>query len=296
MSSESYPLVRDEFILGYRNQTEWGWKIASAFFFGEVGAGLFFFSAFFDFILGMVIGWFMVTVCKPAPLFMHLGRPLRAWRAIMNLRNSWISRGLLSNASLTAFGFIHIVNQQYGILPESLSTVVFMLALAASFMVMIYLGFVMSYSSALSLWNSGLMPVISLTYGLMGGVTLLILLTHNSFLAGDPMTLAFLKKLEFVLVIACMVMIVSLLHGAAYGSGAGKKSVWLLLKGDYSQYFITFVVFIGIVLTALLIWFGPVSLAVLMTIAIAELVGDIGLKLLLFKAATYEPTLSHSRF
>lgn len=295
MINKSYPVVNEEFILGYRTQSKWSWKIASAFFFGEVGAGLFFFSVFFNFLAGMIVGWVMVSVCKPAALFMHLGQPLRFWRALSNMKHAWISRGFLSNVCFTVFAFIHIADQFFHVLPGAVSILVVVLAMAASFMVMIYLGFVLSHSSALSLWNTGLMPVISLTYGLLGGVTLLIMLGYVPFLSELPETLHFLKGLEFCLILACGVLVVSWLHGSFYGSDAGRKSVLMLLKNDYAKYFFIFVVCIGLIFTALLVFLGPLSLSVLLAIAIAELVGDIGLKMLAFKAATYAPVLTPSR-
>jgi len=296
MYSKAYDLVGDEFQLGYRHQDLWGWKIAFAFFFGEVGTGLFFFSAFYDFMLGMAVGWFMAAVCKPIALFMHLGVPLRFWRAIMGLRNSWISRGVFFTIFFTGFGFIHMVNLHFKILPEFLSSLVFIVAMLGCLGVMIYLGFVLSYSPAISLWNSGLMPIISLIYGLLGGVTMVILFGYKTFLAEAPETLQLLKALEIGLVLFCLVTILSLLHGAAYASDAGRKSVQLLLKEKFACWFIPFVLLIGIVATGLLAYIGPVTFSVILLIAIAELMGDIGLKILLFKAGVFEPIMSHSQF
>lgn len=295
MYQRSYELVGEEFQLGYRRQSVWGWKIAFAFFFGEVGAGFFFFSTFYDFMPGMIIGWFMASVCKPIALFMHLGQPLRFWRVIMGLKNSWISRGVLFTIIFTGFGFIHMGDQHLKILPVSLSTFVLVVAMLGCLGVMIYLGFVLSHSPAIGLWSSGLMPFISVAYGSLGGVTMLILFGYNTVLADNPESLPLLKTLEVGLVLFCLVAIGSLLHGAAYGSDAGRKSVRLLLKEKFAKWFITAVIIIGLVFTGLLSYLGPVTFAALLTIAVAELIGDIGLKILLFKAATFEPAVSHSR-
>ncbi len=296
MDSKVYNVVGDEFELGFRHQDLWGWKIAFAFFFGEVGAGFFFFSAIYNYIPGMIVGWLMAAVCKPVALFMHLGVPLRFWRAIMGLRHSWISRGVFFTILFTGFGFIHIVNQYLNILSGPLATLVLVIAMLACLGVMIYLGFVLSFSPAITLWNTGLMPIISLTYGFLGGVTLVILFGYNTFLAGDPETLKLLKAMELGLVLFTLVCIWSFLHGAAYGSDAGRKSVQLLLKEKFAKWFIPAVIILGLIFTGLLIHLGPVSFAVLLAIAIAELIGDIGLKILLFKAGTFEPAVSHSRF
>jgi len=295
MTSKTYDIIGSEFKLGYRRQDAWGWKIAIAFFFGDVGAGSFFISAFYDFMPGMILGWILTTFFKPAALLMHLGQPWRFWRAVTNLKSAWISRGVLGAILFGGFGFAHMVNLHYHILPQFLGAIIFLLAMAGCFIVMIYLGYVLSHSPALTLWNTGLMPVISLTYGLMGGVTMTILMGYNGFLSASPETLKFLKGAEILLIAATFVMLLSLLHGAAYHSDSGKVSVMMLLKGEFSQYFLGYVMVVGLVATGLLAYFGPVQVAMLLVIAIAELIGDLGLKILLFKSAVYAPPLSHSR-
>jgi hypothetical protein len=140
------------------------------------------------------------------------------------------------------------------------------------------------------------MPVMSLTYGLLGGVTLVLLFGYYSFLAGNPETVKLLKALEFGLVLFCAVMIGSFLYGAALRTDAGQKSVALLLKEDFSRWFIGAVIGVGLIFTALLMDITPVSFVVLLTIAFAELIGDIGMKILLFKAGTYQPTISRNGF
>ncbi len=296
MFSNGYEVVGDDFRLGYRHQDEWGFKIAFAFFFGEVGAGLFFVSAFYNYLVGMIIGWVMVTVCKPTALFMHLGQPLRAWRAIMHLDRSWISRGLFFSILYTGFGGGHILNLKYHIVGGGLATFIYVIGMLACLGVMIYLGFVLSYSAAIPLWDTALMPIISLTYGLMGGVTLMLLFAQNFLNANAPHAVEMLEMAELGLVLFCGVLLWSFLHGAAYGPSAARKSVTLLLKEKFAKYFIPLVCIVGIVIVALLSAFGPTNTAVLLIIAVCELIGDIGLKLLLFKAGTYEPTLSHVRY
>ena len=296
MQGKTFPIVNDEFVLGFRHQSEWGWKIALAFFFGELGSGLFFVSAFYDFTMGMAIGWFLVSVAKPLALFMHLGHPERAWRAIMGLGHSWISRGLLASILFTGFGAAHILNLHYGIVAGGLATLIFVVAMVACLVVMVYLGFVLSYSPSISLWGTGILPIISLTYALLGGTTLVLIFGYHTFLADQPQALATLKSIELGLVLFCGVIMLSFLHGAAYASEAGKASVALLLKHDFAKWFVPFVLVVGIAVTALLAHFGPTTFAVILAVAVAELIGDLALKILLFKAGLYLPAIGHSRF
>lgn len=296
MQAKTFPIVGDEFVLGFRPQREWGWKIALAFFFGELGSGLFFISAFYDFVMGMTIGWLLVSVAKPTALFLHLGQPQRFWRAIMGLGHSWISRGLLASVLFTGFGGAHILNLQFHIVSGGLSSLLLVVGMLSCLVVMVYLGFVLSYSPSITLWGSGIMPVISLCYALLGGVTLFILFSYHSLLKSDPQTLSMLKSLELGLVLFCGVIMVSFLHGAAYASQAGKQSVALLLKQDLAKWFVPLVLVIGILVTALLIYLGSTSFTAILAVAVVELVGDLALKILIFQAALYEPTISHSHF
>ena len=294
MANRTYDIVGDEFKVGYRKQDAWGWKIALAFFFGDVGAGTFFVSAFFDYMPGLIFGWLLTTFFKPAALLMHLGRPERFWRAIMNLKSAWISRGVLGAILFTGFGFIHMVNLKWSFLNPGLSSIVFFLAMAGCFIVMIYLGYVLSHSPAITLWSSGLMPLISLVYGIMGGVTMTLLFGVNSFLADNPEALRFLKLAELSLIIVTFIMLASMLHGAAYKSRAGMATVLQLIMGEHAKWFWGYVILIGIIGAGLLALTGSVSIFILLLVAIMELIGDIGLKMVLFKSGLYAPPLSHS--
>lgn len=289
MDTRAYEIGGDDFRLDtYRHQEYWSWKIAFAFFFGDVGGGLFLFSSLYEFHLGMLLGWIMVTVFKPIALFMHLGKPARFWRAAMNPGKSWITRGLMASVIFSGFGFIHLVNSYYNILPAGISSVIYWIAILSSIGVIIYLGFVLSYSPSIRLWNTGLLPIMCLNYGFLGGVTLLILLGMNEL---DAQTLHLLNALELTFVLFGLVLMASFLHGVAYSSNAGRESVRMLLSQKYAPWFIGAVIIVGLVLTALLISLESLSLSILLTIAIAELIGDIGFKMLLFKGATYEPVM-----
>ena len=294
MPLRTYDMVGDEYRVGYRKQDAWGWKIALAFFFGDVGAGTFFVSAFYNYMPGMIFGWILTTFFKPAALFMHLGQPLRFWRAIMNVRTAWISRGIVGAILFTGFGFLHMVNLKWAIFGPALGGIVFFLAMTGTFIVMIYLGYVLSHSPSLPLWNTGLMPVISLVYGLMGGVTITLLFGVNSFLAADPAALHLLKTAELVLIAITLISILSMLHGTAYNSSTGMATVRQLLFGEHQKWFLGYVVLVGIIAAGLLALTGSTAVFVLLLVAIAELIGDFGLKMVLFKSALYSPPLSHS--
>jgi len=69
--------------------------MASAFFFGELGAGLFFVSLLLESAQGMLAGLLITGLLKTYFHLSHMGVPKKSWRAILRPDRSWISRGLI---------------------------------------------------------------------------------------------------------------------------------------------------------------------------------------------------------
>lgn len=293
MFDHSSSIVGDEFRPGFRLQTNWGWSMAAAFFLGEIGAGLFLASLFFDFVNGMMLGIALTAVGKSSGHLLHLGQPLRAWRAIVKLDRSWVSRGLLAIILFTGFGVLHVLDVAqltFGLLPRVLSPVVTGISGAAAVAVMLYQGFAMSHSSAIALWSSGLMPLISLTYASLGGIALAMALGLET--AGALAGSTLIATLELALIGYAAIMNLSLLHAAYYGSRGGQKSVELLLKGAWSKWYVWLVFAVGLVFPGAMIAFGPQGPAAAIWSAGAVLLGYFALRVLLFKAAVYDPMQS----
>lgn len=293
MLSNRFQIVGEDFKVGFRMQKAWGLSMATAFFFGEAGAGLYFVAQFFDFVPGLVLGLIMVTLGKGGGHLAHLGQPLRGWRAFSRLRSSWISRGLFAIVVFTAFGALHIADLLYRFLPGGASSLVAALAVAACLVIMVYQGFAMSHSSSITLWSTGLMPVTSLTYALLNGVLLTLVLGFNTSLITDhPQIAQMLQAAAIGLVLYGLVMIMSLLHGAKYGSEGGQESVDLLLKREFAVWFIPLVIVLGFIVSGLLIALAPRDFAAMIAVAGAELTGYYAFRILIFKAATYDPVMS----
>lgn len=295
MATDQMAIVGDMFRSGFRLQRNWSWSMATAFFFGEVGAGLFFISLFFDFLPGLILGLGLTAIGKTAGHMMHLGQPMRAWRAIVKLDRSWVSRGLLAIILFTGFGILHILDLAgltFGLLPEALALPVTVVAGAAAMVIMVYQGLAMSHSSAITLWSSGLMPVISFTYAIICGISVMIVLASDSVLAGRPSALASLQMIELGLVFYALVMLASLLHAASYGSKGGQQSVMLLLRGPYAKWFISLVIVVGLILPAAMIALSAGGPQMALLVAGLLLIGYYSFRILIFKAAVFDPTMS----
>ena len=294
MLARQVQILGDSFKLGFRVQKTWGQSFATAFFWGEAGAGLYFVAQFFNFLPGMAIGLLMVIFGKGGGHLLHLGQPLRGWRAFAKIGSSWISRGLAAIGIFSIFGSIHALDlYSGGILPAALSGLVSLVAVLACLVIMVYQGFAMSHSTSIALWSTGLMPLASLTYALLNGVLLTLVLGYNTtLLNGHPETAHLLQVLAMGLMLYGFVMVLSLVHGAKYGSEGGQASSQLLLAGAMAGLFLPVVMGLGFVVSALVIAFLPQGMTMLVVVAGTELTGYYAFRVLMFKAAIYDPVMS----
>jgi len=151
---------------------------------------------------------------------------------------SWISRGFFATGALMAFGLLHILFLNAGV-DTPLSMAVAWIAGFSAFVVMIYDGIVMTYSPSLPLWNNSLLPVLRVSYALMGGVTLTLLLSAMPGLAGllAASRLQVLENLERWLIIANLVMVVIYIMTMTYSVTTAKESAYLIVKKKYPAVF-----------------------------------------------------------
>ncbi len=281
----------EEFVVGFRQQSEWMWLIATAFFLGEIGGGIFFVSYLFGFNYGLIISLILVLIGKTAAHLLYLGRPERFWRMFANFQ-SWITRGLYSILLFGVSGILYTLSV-FGIINLSPGSTVAVGAIAGfmSVVVMIYDGFVMSYSPSIPLWNTALLPVLCVTYSLLGGATLTLFLV-NQFKIDIP-GLSMLESIEMALLVLNLIVILVYVTTMKYGTITAKKSVDFLVKERYSIPFLGGVVLIGLILTMILviIYTATPLYIVLVGIAVTELIGDYLIRILLLKSGIYAPVL-----
>ncbi len=297
-------IIGDDFRVGYRVQTTWGVSMGTAFFFGELGSGLFTVALLLDYLPGMVLGMVLTGVGKPYFHLSHMGQPLKSWRAIVRLDRSWISRGFLAIILFVGFGTLYILEVAYGAIgvaaatlglgagaADFLTNATAVIALLSALVVMLYQGLTMSHSAAITLWSTGLMPVVGLLYALMCGLSTVMALAFQSRFAGQLESLLLLEYVNLGLLLALFLMVISLLHAANYGSAGGRQSLDLLLRGPLSRPFISLVLVIGMLVPALLMFFGSSTLPVLVALAICEAAGYYAFRILILRAGVYEPIM-----
>ncbi len=297
MTMQDTKIVGDSFQVGVRFQRYWDTSMANAFFCGELGAGIFFISFLFDFVTGMVAGLLLTGIFKSYFHITHMGVPMKSWRAILRPDRSWISRGLMAISCYLVFGAVHCLNLAFNLettwgLGTAVGNLVQLLAACAALVVMTYQGLAMSHSTAISLWNTALMPISSLTYALTGGAVLTMLLGWNKVFAAMPQGQESLTGKIMVLLLINAIVLASVVYSAKNRSRGGKVSALLLLTGAYRQVFLSMAVGAGLILPALLLGLMPGNFVAVALAAGGILVGHYSYRVLVFKAGVYEPMTS----
>jgi formate-dependent nitrite reductase membrane component NrfD len=294
MAIEDKVFSGDTLRVGYRFQRHWDNSMAYAFFCAELGAGLFFVSLLMDSTMGMIAGLVLCSTGKPYFHLAHMGVPMKSWRAMLRPDRSWISRGLLGLGGMIGAGFLYVVavlfGEQLGLGADS--ALVWLLKLASAglaLVVMSYQGFAMSHSSAISIWNSAIMPMASLLYSLALGVGFAIVLLPSGQAAG-------LVDTQLLLLLGLTVMHLMFLHSGWHGSPGSRTSVELLLQTRYAKWFWGLVIALGLAAAALLLWAAPVSKTAALVSAVSVAAGFMAWRILIFKIGVYEPVMSMNPF
>jgi sulfite dehydrogenase (quinone) subunit SoeC len=288
--SKDRPLVLrpNQFLIGYQPQREWAWLIATAFFLGKVGAGLFLISYFSHFKLGAVAGLLIVGVGKTTAHLLYLGRPLRFLRAVAGWRTSWISRGLIAMGVYLACGAVYVAPYLHiSFVPRGVASAFGIVALVAAAVVMVYDGFVLKASRGVPLWDSYLMPVLVLFYALLGGTTLTLTLETIS---GNATT-ARLDWLQVALLALNLVLITIVILNAQARHAAAQYGSTLLTRGPLGWLFLAGAVGVGIAGTLVLagIAISTGSEVAIVLAAITDLAGHFFVFFSILRAGLHAP-------
>lgn len=285
----SIPLVEKEFVAGFRQQKEWAWLIASAFFFGKVGSGLFILSVFLDTRLGMLVGLVIVLCGKGGAHMLYLGKPWRFWRGMSKPGSAWVSRGIWAMTFMMASGFA-----AYAIPADNpLYMPLAVIAVISAFVVAVYDGFLLTSSPAIPIWNTALMPVMCMFYSFLGGTTMVMFMAHLGYMRLSEKFITLLPNLEIALLVANLLIVLLFLVGSINTGSAGRASFDLLVKGPYAVPFFSLAIGVGLVFTLLMSVFGGAhaGAGTIALITVADLIGHFFIFFLLLKIGVFKPVL-----
>lgn len=285
-----------EWMVSFTPQRQWiegrGRWLWLAFFFGGLGGGLYLVSLYYENITGMLLGWLIVIVLKGAAHLAFLGRPARFWRAFLRPRTSWISRGLIFISAFGILGALQVAPSVLPSLPWSTSSpVLTFLSGSAAFLVCLYTGFVLNSLNSVSFWNTSVLPLLFVLYGLLGGLGISLL---QFSLQRNEADLASAEGTVRILLLAAALLLAIYLLSAYQTTPASRQSVLRLVgKGRLALVFYGAVVLLGLIVPALVslwaLFVGGVTTPALVLAVGCELVGSLALRYCLLMGGIYMP-------
>jgi formate-dependent nitrite reductase membrane component NrfD len=279
-----------EKMVKFTPQTEWiegkGILLWLAFFFIELGAGIYIMSIILGSNWGMLIGWLVCLVLGGGCHLAFLGKPLRFYFAFLRPQTSWISRGLIFISIFAVIGAAHLAVIRWA--PDTNPIAFEVIMVIISFLVVLYGGLAMSYVRALPLWNTAIVPILYTAASLWGGagIVLGIMLVRNEGIEDVEVWIR-------MFLIGFFVIILLYLWGTRYASASALQSIRRFIRGDLILPFYLGVVIIGIVLPAIVVAYSfaagvestPTALFV---VAIAcEFIGDLTMRYCILKGGLY---------
>ncbi len=288
-----------DWMVKYTPQKEWierrGILLWLAFFFIELGAGVFFVASFFDSQFVMLIGWLICAILGGGLHLLFLGKPLRFWRIIFSSgwKTSWISRGLIFVILFLMLGLVHLILSRWANPLTALIVITDIFAFCA----IIYGGFAMNYVNGIPLWNTALLPVLYVISGLWGGaeLTLGIALTRSDISVGIA-----LEEWIRILLIGFLILIPVYLMSVRYTSLTGLASVKYMVLGKWAPLFWILVVAMGMimplitVITSFLLGLENTPEALLYVAILSGLIGDLATRYLILRCGLYNPLIPSS--
>ncbi len=288
-----------EFLTKYTPQREWiegrGVLLWLAFFFIELGAGMFFVSSFFNNLWGLAIGWLICAVLGGGLHLLYLGHPLRFWRMLISSgwKTSWLSRGLFFVTFFLILGAVHI-----GLLFGTTPTIPLLIAADIfAFLVIIYGGFTMNYVSGIALWNTALLPILYVASGLWGGAELMLATALASGATGLGINV---EEWIRILLVGFIVILTVYLISVRYASSAGGVSVGEIVRGRYAPLFwivgagLGIALPLGVVTLSFLTSLAATPTVLLYVAIFCGLLGDLVVRYLILKSGYYHPVVPSS--
>ncbi len=290
-----------EWMVKPTQQTEWiegrGILLWLAFFFIELGAGIFFVATFFESLWAMLIGWLVCGVIGGGVHILYLGHPFRLWRMVRKPGSSWISRGLIFVGLFLGLGLIQMALVFWG---GNAPLLLVILVDIFAFLAIIYGGFAMNYVTGIPLWNTALLPVLYAVSGIWGWASVALGIALGTGTIST--TGVSLEEWIRLLLISYIVLIIVYLISVRYTNPTGKVSVQGIVFGQYWPLMWFGVVLIGLVFPIVVV---VISLntgienmppVVLYIAILGELLGDITMRYLILKGGRYSPLIQSSAY
>ncbi|NOY65218.1 MAG: polysulfide reductase NrfD [Nitrospirae bacterium] len=196
-----------------------------AIFFGAISPGLYLSSLFTDFTAGLWVSVFMNILGYGVTHLLYLGKMERFWRGLLNIRQSWISRGLLFNILFTITSVLYLVVTGFTTVSDTSAFVQNLkwASVLCGILFLAYPGFMLSFVKAIPFWHSAVEPALFFLQGLLGGTAAELLL--GALYGMDATTENALIKINYILLMAVLLITLSALIVKALHTEAERASV-----------------------------------------------------------------------
>jgi len=277
----------------YTPQTDWierkGMLIWLSLYAGILGGGFYLVSLYFNSLVGMFISWLIILVIKSGLHLAHAERPLKLWRMFLRPQTSWISRGLILTVLFIGFGAIQLA-LSYWVSGTTGELVFKVITGIMAFGIITYAGFTMSYVNGIPFWNTALLPVLYILWGVLSGLALIITIGTSEGVIRQ------IIAVNMGLLIAGIVLIALFLWTATYTETTAKESVRELVRGSLSLVLWLGVFLLGMVIPLIISILGYfngdiVASWVGILMLICEIVGGLSFTYGVLKVGLYSPLI-----
>jgi hypothetical protein len=286
-----------ELMVEYTPQTQWiegqGAFLWLAFFFSELGAGIYLVSLFVGFKIGWMVGWFVTLILGGLIHLGFLGHPMRSWRILRKPLTSELSRGLWIFVLFTLLGFFQVAPVVFSGIPWNGDGVVMKTIMGMLCLLIVTHGFMtMNVVRALPLWNSSMIIPLSLASGIWVGsqaAEMMIYITGQNIYPTELWSRwSLLSYVAFLFLY---------LWGTYHSSDTARESIKKILTGDFILRFYVCVLAMGIILPlaiTVFIWrndVGNILGILLLARFIFVLIGDLTMRHIIMEKAVYSPII-----
>lgn len=279
-----------EWMVNPTRQQQWidnqGVFLWLAFFFSEIGAGLYFVSLFYEFKAGLVLGWLITLVLGGLIHVLYLGNPLRAWRMIMKPNTSELSRGIWIIGIFAALGFLQIISGgSFNIVLNTIMGILCLLIISHGFATM-------NVIRALPAWSSTMVLPLSVISGVWVGFQILQFMFAVSRPAEVASGMEVWSEVFFFAYVLCIILYV---WGTFHSNEIGKESVLMMGRDDLQRISLIGVGGLGVVLPlicSLIMWGGDTNAFLIFLRLASVFAGDLAVRYVIMKSAVYKPLLT----
>jgi DMSO reductase anchor subunit len=218
--------------IGVRFNHNFGFLETLSFVGEGIGAALYIFAFVTGQMLLLGVLSMAFVVGALVALGIHLGKPVRGWRAYTRFVTAWVSRGSIMMTGFLGFAFLTLCAGYLEFLAP-FAKILSIVALVFSVGVLIYAGMALRSMRAIHLWRGPFVPLAFSAHSFATGATIVWALLP--WLGIDAAAIAWLPSVG----IGCLILAVALsgLHLALAERSAGVKASLARLSagGDLNQ-------------------------------------------------------------